>query len=576
MTRKSPKARRAVSAAQPNRTVPQHAACQSGQNWQHGVLLPALASALCLWAAFPPLGWGWLVWLAPIGLLMVCDREMPVGRGGYFSLWLAGCVFWLLVLHGIRLAYWPLIFGWLALSLYLAIYFPLFVGLTRVMRWRWRWPLFIAAPVVWLGLELIRSYMLTGYAANTLAHTQVHYPLVIQIADQLGGGGISFLIMTVAVAVFQIVRRASSRSSNTREWPATVWALSLLGATICYGWWKLTETDKNLAGTAPLLRALLVQENTPSVFDGYSEQGARDAWERYLELTRTAAGEHAPVDLVVWPESTFTGGQPWLEADLTGDVSEEMRRNHIDKEYLLQVVEQMQEQFRQKAVRVSSAAGGEAPPFLLMGSDTIVYRSDDQQQFNSAMFIGPDGKLLDRYGKMHLVMFGEYIPLGPLLQWLRDLVHLPGIDAGSEVKCFQVKQVRVAPNICFESMMPRLIQWQVHRLTQEGNSPDVLVNITNDSWFRGSTMLDHHLACSRLCAVENRRPLLVAANTGLSAHIDGAGRLVSCTERGKAEAILAEPRADARWGLVQTAGYPLAWLCALLTLGAMLPRRRQS
>ncbi len=78
-------------------------------------------------------------------------------------------------------------------------------------------------------------------------------------------------------------------------------------------------------------------------------------------------------------------------------------------------------------------------------------------------------------------------------------------------------------------------------------------------------MLDHHLACSILCAVENRRPLLVAANTGLSAHIDGSGRLLQCSQRLTAQTLVAEPHPDGRWGLVQFAGYPLSWLCALVT-----------
>ncbi|MEZ6080013.1 MAG: hypothetical protein R3C56_31355 [Pirellulaceae bacterium] len=71
-------------------------------------------------------------------------------------------------------------------------------------------------------------------------------------------------------------------------------------------------------------------------------------------------------------------------------------------------------------------------------------------------------------------------------------------DAGREVKSFSVGKVRVAPNICFESMMPRVINSQC-TLVAQGQSPDVLINITNDSWFRGSTMLDHHLASSQLC-----------------------------------------------------------------------------
>jgi apolipoprotein N-acyltransferase len=120
-------------------------------------------------------------------------------------------------------------------------------------------------------------------------------------------------------------------------------------------------------------------------------------------------------------------------------------------------------------------------------------------------------------------------------------------------------------------MLPRVIRSQVAALASEGNAPDVLVNVTNDSWFRGSSMLDHHLACSILCAVENRRPLLVAANTGISAEIDGSGRVVQFLERGAVGGLLARPFADARWGLVQAIGYPLGWSCAGICLIALLP-----
>jgi apolipoprotein N-acyltransferase len=578
---------------------------QSWRGWQSGIALPALGSALALWAASPPLNWGWLAWLAPLGWLLICERRSSVGGRGYWLLWLSGCLFWLLVLHGIRLAYWPLIFGWLAISLYLAVYVPIFVLATRALRWGWGWPLVWAAPTVWVGLEHIRSYLLTGYAANTLAHTQAHYPLIIQIADQLGSGGISFVMMAVAAACLPGLRALAAKfgpeaQAAARGTPlatgSLLWGLSLLAVVGGYGWWRLAQADSQQASATPLMRVLLVQENTPSMFDNYSPELSLKAWDAYLMMTRAGAAEHGPVDLVVWPESTFTGTTPWVEQHLKGALPDELRREEVGRERLLAWISELELAFQHKANLVLEGVRQEAQnsgrsskeeslqpvenaqgltpgqptwPHLLVGCDVLVYRSDKVERFNSALFVGPTAEMLGRYGKMHLVMFGEYVPLGPLLQWLRDLVGLQGMDAGTEAKSFAVGAVQVAPNICFESMMPHVISTQVRELSARGQSPDVLVNITNDSWFRASSILDHHLACSMLCAVENRRPMLVAANTGLTAHIDASGRLVKCSQRSEASVVLAEPHADARGGLVQWAGYPFGWLCAAVSLCAL-------
>ncbi len=169
-------------------------------------------------------------------------------------------------------------------------------------------------------------------------------------------------------------------------------------------------------------------------------------------------------------------------------------------------------------------------------------------------------------------MFGEYIPLGPMLKWLGDMFGLSGATPGDEAKCFEVNGARLAPNICFESVMSRFVSGQVRALAKRGQSPDVLVNLTNDAWFRGSSILDHHLSCSILCAVENRRPMLVAANSGISAEIDGSGRVLQKTDRFAVAGIWARPLADGRSGLVQSAGYPLGWFCVFSIIVAFCSR----
>lgn len=577
----------------PTSVIDRPPAGADANNWREGVLLPAMASAIALWAAFPPLGWSVLGWVAPIGWLMVAERPRPVGRRGYFIIWLSGCVFWLLILQGVRLAFWALYFGWIALSLYLAVYIPLFVGLTRLLRHRYRLPLPLAAPIAWAGMEWIRSYMLTGYAANSLAHTQAHRPLVIQIADQFGGVGLGFIMLAVAACAVAWWYR--DRVAQPRGVAHLAWGSGLMLALLAYGGWRLAQADAMQRASSPLLHALLVQENTPSVFEigprGDREARNREAWTDYLNLTRESAQQFMEqgVDVVIWPESTFTASEPWLEAELSGGPPPELGREGVDTRRLLDAVEDMQQRFRFKTQLVLSAAAGEEMateqqvgdsgesgrrPHLLVGSDAIIYTSDDIRQYNAAFLIDPDGQIAGRYDKIHLVMFGEYIPLGPLLQPLRDAFGLGGLDAGLEAKCFEVDGVCVAPSICFESMMPQVINWQVRSLTAAGRPPQILVNVTNDSWFQGSSILDHHLASSMLCAVENRRPMLIAANTGISAAIDGSGRLQQASARFESVGLLAAPHADGRWGLVQWAGFPLGWICAALSGMAMFGASR--
>jgi apolipoprotein N-acyltransferase len=139
------------------------------------------------------------------------------------------------------------------------------------------------------------------------------------------------------------------------------------------------------------------------------------------------------------------------------------------------------------------------------------------------------------------------------------------LSVGEGDKTFHINDVRLAPSVCFESMVPHRIASQVRTLTAKGDSPDILVNITNDGWFRGSSMLDHHLACSTLAAIENRRPMVIAANTGISAWIDGSGQVQARGARMSPDQLLAEPYRDSRWGLFQVVGdWPIRMI-ALVT-----------
>ena len=155
-----------------------------------------------------------LIWPAAIGLLLAAARWWR--NRPYRTLWLVGLVFWLSAIAWLRLPHWATCFGWLALSFYFAFYLPFFVGLSRVAVHRLRVPVIVAAPVVWTGLELARSHLLTGMTMASLGHTQYRWVQLIQLSDLGGTFAVSFLVMFVAAC---LGRMAPCDGRHRAPWP---------------------------------------------------------------------------------------------------------------------------------------------------------------------------------------------------------------------------------------------------------------------------------------------------------------------------------------------------------------------
>ncbi len=157
------------------------------------------------------------------------------------------------------------------------------------------------------------------------------------------------------------------------------------------------------------------------------------------------------------------------------------------------------------------------------------------------MLVDRDGKLLGTYDKHHLVMFGEYVPFSRWFPFLKRLSSLTGAaEAGIGPVALEIGGVFYAPSICYETVIPHVIRRQVATLDASGERPDVLVNLTNDAWYWGSSELDMHLACDVFRAVETRTPLVIAANGGISAWIDRHGQIRAQSPRQKPDVILAD------------------------------------
>jgi apolipoprotein N-acyltransferase len=508
--------------------------------WQSAFALGLLGSLLW-WAALPPLNLWPLAWLAPLPWLILAARPNLPGRRPYRSLYAAGFLFWMASLYWLTLPHWATSFGWIAISLYLAVYWPLFVALVRGSVHRVGIPLVIAAPIVWVGLEFARGHFLGGFTIGSLVHTQLRWIQLIQISDLAGSVMIAGLIVLVTACLVSMLPLTSRR---IRWWPAAI-ILVALGGSLWYGSIRLGSGERRPGPTVALIQGSIDTEMKSNPNE------AQRIHEQYVSLTTKALQENPNVDVVVWPETMFRA--PWctFEPDFTAPTDWSMTTEQIES-WSRGNVRQLAQQLQRP---------------ILLGIDTQHHTSFAIEHYNSALLVDAQGNAGLRYDKVHRVMFGEYVPLAEYFPWLYQLTPLPGgLDAGSDPCSIEVAGVKISPSICFESTVPQLIAGQVRQLAAEGKEPDLLVNLTNDGWFWGSTELDMHLACGVFRAVECRKPFLVAANTGFSAWIDSDGRIIEQGPRRATGYIIAKPELDDRESLYVRLGDMPAGICFALTV----------
>lgn len=528
----------------------------------------AALGSLLYWAALPPLNWGLLGWIAPLPWLMLARQRQLSGRRPYVVLYLAGAAFWLAALHWLRLPHWATSFGWLALSLYLGIYLPLFVALVRTALHRFCVPLPLAAPVVWAGLEYAQAHALTGFSMASLAHSQYRWPLLFQVCDLGGQYVLSFAMVLVAACLAAALPSAEPSTSKTltqpaqrrHPWQPLIFLACTVAAVTGYGAYRLQQET-----TTPGPRVALIQGSIDSEFKN-DPRRQMQIMEQYLDLTRQARADHEP-DLIVWPETMYRNPLYFVAPDATVPAAFEGSLSELRK------------QARGTQAALESLATALGTP-LIVGVDAYVFGREQVDHYNAAAYVDRSGELQARYDKRHLVMFGEYVPLAETFPWLYRLTPLEGgLKAGNALPTWRVGDAILCPNICFESCLAHVVRGQVEELARRGSEPDVLVNLTNDGWFWGSSELDMHLACSVFRAVECRKPHLVAANTGISAWIDSSGRILARGPRRSTAVVLADVRLDNRrspylvWG-DWPAGVCLMLCTALAAADLWLRRKR--
>ena len=517
-----------------------------------GVWLLSGLTALLMWASFTPLDWGPLGWLCLIPLIaLVRPSRRP--RLFYTTLYGAGLLFWLPTLQWMRLGDPSMYAAWFALAIYLAVYFPMFVGVCRVAVHRFGAPLIVAVPIVFVGLEYARATVITGFAWYNLGHTLYRWVELIQISDLVGAYGVSFVIALTSACFASLLPRSlfvrlslvpanstdpkhasDSRAETSlascggfrRQACQVGICLAVFGLVLGYGYVRRSQAEFR---NGP--RLALIQGNFTT-----SLKHDRSQWPTIYQYHHALTGEavkHQP-DVIVWPETMFR----WPLFDASPDLSEDELQKlapRVDPQAWSDTT----------VKRTLQDMSGMAGAAFIIGIEAILARRDGLRHYNSAVLARPDVGLHGRYDKQHRVLFGEYIPLKNELPWLHKLTPFSsdwGIDAGQSAVVFNYKNWRLAPIICFEDTVPHLVRGIVYASRKSGNSAnsgqdarrtnsagktvDCLINLTNDGWFHGSSGLDQHLITALFRCVECRTPMARAVNTGISAIIDGDGIVV--------------------------------------------------
>ena len=428
----------------------------------------------------------------------------------------------------------------LLLALYLATYVAMF-ALLLAAAWRERGPIaLLSAPVLWVGLEFAREHILTGFPWGALGYTQYRNLPLLQTAAGGGIYAVSFLVMAANAGLALLMTQPATRRARS----AGLLLLSCVAVAEAGGLLLLRRAPESPESDRVMVAA--VQGNVPQDRKWVPGEEAR-ILDDLVRLTRQAAA--AGARLIVWPESSspFSFRRP-----VASPTSGRPAGNGTEGAAV---------QENPGYTRLVEDLARELGVSLIAGSVDYTVRDGEVRALNSAFAIGPEGELGPSYDKIHLVPFGEYVPLQRLLFFVNRMAGgaIAGFAPGRRFDPLPTAAGPAATTICYEAIFPGLVR----RVARDGV---LLVNITNDAWFGRSAAPRQHLAIAVVRAVENRRYLLRAANTGISALVDPYGRILAETPLERQTVLLGRLAPRRQLSPYARAGDWLAWACAILTI----------
>lgn len=505
------------------------------------VLLLTVSSLLALSLIFPPVDW-W--WLAFVGLVpwLVCICVAAKAWFAYLASFLLGLGFYLIHIRWMLPVTPP---GYVAMCLGYGAFFPLAAWPIRHMYRRHGVSVALSAPVAWVAVEYLRSIGPLGFPFLLLGHSQYKILAMIQISDLVGAYGVSFVLAMfngwlTDLLIQPILVWRSER--GTRLPVGSLTTLLVLLGTLIYG-----SSQRSPHYLTPGPKVAVVQHDFAMYVDDRAYWTSPESvFQAYLELARKAAAEKP--DLIVLPETAMAcyANEEFLNASPTD--LDEIRQRRFTAKHTRQHMLSLQ-QFSRAVRDGFQEISTQYDVPIILGASSMEWRPTaippDVSAFNSAFLLLPGLiKPAARYDKIHLVLFGEYVPfrlsyrrlydwLNARTPWGREGIEY-SLTEGETYQAFEFpaasqdhRLYRAAVPICYEEIMPYITREFVRggqKLTDRKNI-DMLLTISNDGWFLHSAELQQHLAAAVFRAVEHRIPIARSVNTGASAQIHPNGRI---------------------------------------------------
>lgn len=422
----------------------------------------------------------WFALVRPLWIISSLERRAAFNAAYFFSFF-----FNLFSIYWVAMVTPP---GMVAAVVLVAFYYSIvFMTFWRLYRLR---PIYglVGAPFLWTGMEYFRTLSQFAFPWSDLGYTQAYYLYILQIVSVISVHGLSFLIVTVNVLLWQIFRKSVSPERRLTSFFASA---AIVVALIAYGW---IETPRYPEPGD--FRLALLQGSVP-LEEKWSDGNEFHSIDIYDSLTRAAAD--SSIALYVWPE---TAAPCYLSHDRT---------------------------CRQRVAAVARRSAG----YHLVGSLAARYHGAEQSYYNSCFQIAPSGRVEQSYDKVKLVPFSEQVPYQDQLPFMRKSFlrkYLTFIDQygvqwwsdfrpGDSSVLFRLPEADYSVLICFETTFPEFVRETIR------HGAHFVIGITNDTWFGRSVGIHMHARIFITRAVENRCWFARAANSGLTFIVDGYGRV---------------------------------------------------